>query len=164
MKKALILGVFILMITSLLPSIAFANAYEYDHIIKEASEKYGVPFTTIKAVIAKESSFRANAVPKNSNGELITSARGLMQMTKGACQDAGFNHDDMFDPYKNIMAGTKYLKMQMDYLDSYTDGIKAYYAGAGNILRNKLTAEANAYFQGVMAYKVAFMTDLRGYL
>ena len=58
----------------------------------------------------KESSFDPDAIQKPPN-----TARGLMGVTKGAATDAGYDYDKLADPALNIEAGSKYLKMRIDY-------------------------------------------------
>lgn len=150
-----------------LPSIAFENVNKFDAYIQEASGRYGVPFYLIKAMIAKESSFRHDAVPRDRQGRLITSARGLMQMTVAACQDVGYDHDRMFEPRMNIMAGTAYLARQIQaFKGSVREGVRAYYEGAGNRRRNsdndptndrpERARESATYANKVFAYYMAF--------
>lgn len=48
----------------------------------------------------------------------ISTARGLMQVTKGAAKDTGYNYDLLFDPATNIQAGSKYLKLAIQRVPS----------------------------------------------
>lgn len=72
----------------------------YQHIIREASEKFGVEGAFIKAVIQAESDFRRGAVsPKG--------AEGLMQLMPPTRARMGAGNP--FNPRENIYGGTRYL-------------------------------------------------------
>ncbi|MCP4105169.1 MAG: lytic transglycosylase domain-containing protein [Desulfobacteraceae bacterium] len=81
---------------------------KYDDLITEASEKYGVPFSLVKAIIKVESNFNHRAVSK-------AGAMGLMQIMP-------FNLElldiaDPFDPWENIMGGTRFFKKLLKRFD-----------------------------------------------
>jgi RHS repeat-associated protein len=72
----------------------------------------------------KESSF--NYLDQSGS----SSARGLLQMTKGAASQVGYDYDTLFEPSMNIQAGTAYLAWWLKFwkgnlltaLDSYGTG------------------------------------------
>lgn len=98
---------------------------DFDGMIAEASTKHGVDPSLIRAVIRQESAFDPNA--KSWAG-----AQGLMQLMPGTASDMGVK--DVFNPYDNIMGGTKYLRMLMDRFDgNLTKVIAGYNAGPGNV-------------------------------
>lgn len=152
MKTSLKIGLGIGALIMALPSIAFANSHNFDEEIRSASKNYGVPFVILKGIIATESSFNPEARAST------TSATGLMQMTKGATSDMGYQWADMIYPLQNVNAGAKYLKKQIDRF-GLVGGIRAYYAGAGNYRSGKLEAESLAYVTKVLAYSAAFVLD-----
>ena len=63
----------------------------------------------IICIIWKESSFNPNVQSTTST------ARGLMQVTKGAAKDAGYDYNLLFDGATNIQAGSSYLKLRIDW-------------------------------------------------
>lgn len=150
-------------------SLNFANVNKFDDIIRAAAAKHGLPFVVIKGLVATESGFRPDAVPRNSQGKLLSSARGLMQMTKAAAEEVGFDHGRMFEPEQGIMAGAAYLKKQVDRFGLW-GGVRAYYEGPGNRSRNSddistndnptRAAESATYASKVGGYAVAFLADV----
>jgi len=97
----------------------------FSEIIKEASEKYGVPENIITAVIQQESSFNPNAV--SSCG-----AMGLMQLMPGTAESLGVNN--AFNAEQNIMGGTSYLKEKLDEFDGNLPlALAAYNSGSGSV-------------------------------
>ena len=97
---------------------------KYESIINDASEKYEVPSSLIKSVIAAESAGRNEVSSK-------VGAKGLMQLMDGTAKSMGVNNS--YDPVQNIMGGTKYLKSLMDKFSNLDNVIAAYNAGPGNV-------------------------------
>jgi soluble lytic murein transglycosylase len=77
------------------------DANRFDRYIDEAASLHGVDFPLLKAVIRAESAFDPKAVSKKG-------ALGLMQIMPENLE--AFRVYDPFDPWQNIMGGTRYLK------------------------------------------------------
>lgn len=93
----------------------------YEPLIQEASRRFGVEPSVVKAVIHAESSFNANAVSG-------AGAKGLMQLMDATGQGLGV--DNPFDPAQNIHGGTRYLSNLISkYGGSLGTALAAYNAG-----------------------------------
>ena len=107
-----------------------------DQIILAVAGRYGVDPALVKAVIWRESRFDPDA--RGRSGEI-----GLMQVMKAAGDDWAraekiplYWHRRLFDPEKNVRAGTWYLKTMLNRY-RHTDNpipfaLAAYNAGPGN--------------------------------
>ncbi|MBA3027494.1 MAG: lytic transglycosylase domain-containing protein [Desulfobacteraceae bacterium] len=77
----------------------------FDDYITMASEENDLDFSLIKAMIKVESNFNKKAVSRKG-------AMGLMQIMPENLNDLAIN--DPFDPWQNIMGGSKYLRTLLD--------------------------------------------------
>lgn len=84
------------------------NVTKYDEFIREASKRFNIPVPLIRAVMAVESNFNPTAVSH-------AGAQGLMQLMPQTAEEMGV--DDPFDPRKNILGGTRYLRMLANTFD-----------------------------------------------
>ncbi|MBX2989600.1 MAG: transglycosylase SLT domain-containing protein [Bacteroidetes bacterium] len=100
----------------------------YESYVAEASEKFGVKDSLIKAVIAAESSARPDAQsPKN--------AKGLMQLIDSTAAEMGVKN--VWDPRENILGGAKYLKQLLERHDgNETLALASYNAGPGAVKKH----------------------------
>ncbi|MGM7720486.1 phage tail tape measure protein [Metabacillus sp. Hm71] len=111
--------------TSTYKSSSGSYGGKYAAQINQAAQKYGVNPLLIAAIIQQESGFNASAV--SSAG-----ARGLMQLMPGTARELGVTNS--FDPYQNIMGGTKYIAQQLKtFGNDIQKALAAYNAGAGNV-------------------------------
>ena len=98
-----------------------SSSTRYDHLIAEASRRYGVNEPLLKAVIKAESNFNPRAVSKKG-------AKGLMQLMPENIR--AFRVKDPFDPRENIMGGARYFKRMINrYGGKLSLAIAAYNAG-----------------------------------
>ena len=97
----------------------------YAKTIKKASEMYKVPVSLIVRVAKVESGFNKNATsPKG--------AMGVMQLMPGTASDLGLTKEDAYNPYKNIPAGVRYLKLMLEKYNGDEDmALYAYNHGPG---------------------------------
>ena len=139
----LIATVFLLLVFTILAAVYFGyfrsqqgKQNAYDRLIWEAAARHHVSPFLVKAVIARESSFRASA--KGKMGEM-----GLMQITDGAVKDWARHTGHrpplpglLFDPRLNVEIGTWYLGRGLlrwhDYRSRNVLALAHYNAGAGN--------------------------------
>jgi soluble lytic murein transglycosylase-like protein len=106
-------------------ALTAARRDAYDDIIASASERWGVDFSLVKAVIHAESAFDKEAVSR-------AGARGLMQLMPATA--AQLQVREIHDPWQNIQAGTRYLRMMLDrFKGDVRNALAAYNAGEGNV-------------------------------
>ncbi len=122
----------------------------YDNLIAEASKRHHIPFPLLKAVIKAESNFNRRAVSR-------AGALGLMQIMPNNLKE--FNVDDPFNPWENVMGGTRYLKqLLLRFNGKLPLALAAYNAGPGTVERyNDIPPikETENYVEQVMKYYYA---------
>ncbi len=120
---------------------------EYSGILKKASERFGVDFHFIKAIIKAESGFDHEAV--SSKG-----AKGLMQLMPGTADDMAVL--DPLDPEENIVGGTRYFSLLLKrFKNDKTLALAAYNAGPETVETYKGVPpfpETRAFVERVMRY------------
>jgi len=97
---------------------------KYDSIIKQASERFGVKPSLIKAVINAESGFDQNATSDKG-------AQGLMQLMPKTAND--MEVEDPYEPEENIFGGVRYLSDLLGRYNSINLALAAYNAGPENV-------------------------------
>jgi soluble lytic murein transglycosylase-like protein len=95
----------------------------YVDMILQLSAKYEVSWQLVASVIRAESNFKSRAT--SSRG-----ARGLMQLTPRTASRYQVSAHELYDPYKNIDAGIRHLKMLIERYPGNLDlAIAAYNTG-----------------------------------
>jgi len=105
-------------------SPAIVKSMEIGELVDNAARKYGLPPAFVRAVVAVESGYRADAVsPKG--------AIGLMQLMPGTARELGA---DPNVPEQNVDAGTRYLRdLLLKYDNHAYHALAAYNAGPGAV-------------------------------
>lgn len=102
------------------------TAGQFDQIIREVANKYGVDFALVKSVIKAESG--GNPLARSKAGAL-----GLMQLMPSTARSLGVKNP--LDPVQNIEGGTKYLKKMINEFKDIKLALAAYNAGPGAVRR-----------------------------
>ena len=119
---------------------------QIDSLVSQNSAQWNVDPALVKAIIANESGFNANAT---SN----VGAQGLMQLMPGTAQGLGVTN--AYDPAQNVWGGTKYIKGLLDRFNGDVKmAVAAYNAGPGAVEKYGGVppyAETQNYVQNVLA-------------
>ncbi|MBV8371182.1 MAG: lytic transglycosylase domain-containing protein [Candidatus Eremiobacteraeota bacterium] len=119
---------------------------QIDALVEQNAAAWQVDPALIKAVIANESGFNANATSK-------VGAQGLMQLMPGTAASLGVR--DAYDPAQNVAGGARYLRGLLDrFHGDKRLAIAAYNAGPGAVEKYGDVppyAETRNYVQNVLA-------------
>jgi soluble lytic murein transglycosylase-like protein len=119
---------------------------QIDQLVSANSAQWNVDPNLIKAIIANESGFNANA----TSG---VGAQGLMQLMPGTA--AGLGVTNSYDPGQNVWGGTRYIKGLLDRFGGNVKlAVAAYNAGPGAVEKYSGVppyAETQNYVQNVLS-------------
>lgn len=103
--------------------------FRYANLVLPLSEKYGMDWKLVAAVMAIESNYNPRAISEKG-------AIGLMQLMPSTAALYSVNSKELFNPKKNIEAGVLHLKMLNDRYDGDLSRIiAAYNSGEGAVDR-----------------------------
>lgn len=124
---------------------------DFDPYIAEASKRHGVSFPLVKAIIKAESDFNPRAISRKG-------ALGLMQIMPENLKTLQIR--DPFDPWENIMGGTRYFKMMLErFKGKLPLSLAAYNAGPTAVDRYQSIPpfkETENYIEKVMMYYYSY--------
>jgi len=119
---------------------------EIDRLVNANSAQWNVDPNLVRAIIANESGFNANA----TSG---VGAQGLMQLMPGTA--AGLGVTNSYDPGQNVWGGTRYIKGLLDRFGGNVKlAVAAYNAGPGAVEKYSGVppyAETQNYVQNVLS-------------
>jgi soluble lytic murein transglycosylase len=128
-----------------------AHPAKYDGVISEAARQHGVSADLLKAVIKVESDFDPRAISRSG-------ALGLMQIMPENL--SALRIENPFDPWENIMGGTRYLTLMLQRFRGRLHlALAAYNAGPTVVERyNRIPPirETEEYVEKVLKYYHAF--------
>jgi soluble lytic murein transglycosylase-like protein len=130
---------------------ASADGGEYDSVIEQASERYGIDPAVLHGLIQQESGFDPSA--QSSAG-----ASGLTQLMPGTASSMGVANP--LNPTESIEGGARYLSQLMSQFGGNTeDALAAYNAGPGAVQQYggiPPYAETQSYVSKVLGYAEAY--------
>lgn len=98
---------------------------QIEQLVDANAGRWGVDPALVKAIIANESGFNANATSK-------TGAQGLMQLEPATANELGVSNP--YDPAQNVAGGTRYIRGLLDrFHGDVRLAVAAYNAGAGAV-------------------------------
>ena len=101
-----------------------------DRLIDRVAEQVSLAPELIRSVVTAESAYDPTAVSH-------AGAQGLMQLMPDTARELGVR--DSFDPFENLLGGSRYLKQLLDKYDGDLDhALAAYNWGQGNVDRHGL--------------------------
>ncbi len=119
-----------------------------NQIVQRVSKETGVESALIHAVIARESAYKIKATSH-------AGAMGLMQLMPATAKKLGLKPHEYYLPYKNVLAGTQYLKQQLEEFNNLDLALAAYNAGPGAVRK----------YRGIPPYKETrqYVPAVKGY-
>ncbi|MGE5240092.1 MAG: lytic transglycosylase domain-containing protein [Bacteroidota bacterium] len=102
------------------------NPSTYDRLIRRYTDKYGVDFALVKAIMTVESAFNPYAVSNKG-------ARGLMQVMPETAKIYGVQ--DVYDPVENVRAAVQHLKYLSEEFNNQRYLVIAAYNAGENAVR-----------------------------
>lgn len=127
---------------------------DYRCVTRAASQTSGIPEKLLLAQMRQESGFQQFV--GSSAG-----AKGYMQLIDGTAEGLGVGKDQIYDPYLNICAGTRYFAGQLKAFGSVECALAAYNAGPGNVQgTNPSSCVPN--FEETRNYVANIVSDWRG--
>jgi soluble lytic murein transglycosylase-like protein len=127
----------------------------FDRLIATAARRYDVDPALVKAVVAAESNFDADAIS-------TVGAQGLMQLMPETARRMGV--EAPFEPGENLRGGVRYLSQMLDRYGDLRRALAAYNAGPAAVDRHQGLPpypETRAYVSRVLHYYRDYRGDRR---
>jgi len=127
--------------------------HDFDPLISQSAERYGLDPALVKAVVAAESNFEVAAVSRSG-------AEGLMQLMPATSRLMGVRAP--FDASENLMGGSRYLRRMLDRYDDVKLALAAYNAGPEAVDHYEGIPpfpETTAYVKRVLRYMEGYRSE-----
>lgn len=118
-----------------------ANGANYNNVIAQASQKYGIPDSLLTAQINQESGFNPNAVSP-------AGAEGIAQFMPATAQSIGLKNP--FDPTEAIPAMAKYDAQNFNQFGNITKMLEAYNEGPNAVANGVIAPGVKSYANNII--------------
>lgn len=127
---------------------------EFDDLFYEASERYSVPFTWLKAIAGAESDWKPNAYKPED--QINDGSRGLMQVLYKTAYALGYrgDPDGLFDPATSVNYGAKLIRENIDRFGEDFDAVYSTY-NSGSPTKYKTNADVASHVSRARRYLAA---------
>lgn len=133
----------------------------FGELIYQSAQRHGVHPELVAAVVRAESAFRPSVVSH-------AGAQGLMQLMPATAERFGLRGGQVFEPERNIDAGTRYLAWLLERFDGdLALALAGYNAGEGTVDRYEGVPpyrETRGYIQKIFRTLGLSQTELAGVL
>ncbi len=123
----------------------------FDDLIYEASMRYGVPFTWVKAIAGAESDWIPTAY--RAEPQINDASYGLMQILYRTAKGLGYTGqpNGLYEPATNIDLGARYIR---DLINSYGEDFQRVYSAynSGSPTKYLTSSQVKAHVARAVSY------------
>lgn len=131
-------------------SLVFGMAHaSIDACWEQASERYNIPVSMLKAIAKTESNFNPRAVNRNTDGSEDIGLVQINSMHLPLLQKFGIDRNALFDPCTNLMTGAWILSSNVAKLGWNWNAIGSYNVGCKNLPAAECARRREMYAQKI---------------